>query len=129
MNSKEFVELTDELEKYYDKELNSTERKTWFEELNKLPKERYRQIIRECFKNNKFMPKLADILSLHRTIPLPKREESEVVECKICKSLGFILYDQLVEDYKYTFAAKCTCLNGRKYQKYPSIEELNLVHT
>lgn len=128
MTSAEFVEITNEIEKFYDKELNSTERKIWFEELKKLSKERYRQLIRECFKNNKFMPKLSDILTYQRVLPLPHKEDDTIEKCSICRSLGFLIYERKIEDYSYTYAARCTCANGNKFKKYPSIQEVHLIN-
>lgn len=131
MTISEFLEVTGEIEKFYDKTLNQTESKIWYEELNKLTKERYRQLSRECYKNNKFMPKLADIVGLQRTTLLARKEEDlESEKCNICKSKGFITYKQKIEDLgnrEYEFVARCTCKNARKYIKFPSIQELGLV--
>lgn len=128
MTVSEFLEVTGEIEKFYDKTLNQTESKIWYEELQKLNKERYRQLSRECYKNNKFMPKLADIVALHRTTSLIKKDEDVQFEsCDTCDSKGFVIYKQKENGILYDFVARCTCKNANKYLKFPSIMELGLV--
>jgi len=113
----EFIEETTRLEKYYGKELDEFQRKVWYEELKNIPLARYRMIVREIYKTSKFMPKLADILEIHKTLPYAKKaEESEAVECKKCNSDGVVVFTKLVEGIPYQFAARCTCKNGDKYR-------------
>jgi hypothetical protein len=128
MEIQEFIEVTGEIEKFYGeenkpKELNSTERRIWFEELKKISKERYRQVVREVFRNCKYYPKLADIIALEKTLPKEnKNVVYETVECVRCGSRGVIEINYKNDNLLwYSFAAKCTCQNARKYENFPSI--------
>lgn len=79
MTMAEFIDETDKICEFYEKNINSYERSIWFEELGKLSVERYRQIIRECFRTEKFMPKLANILKIKQILPAKLKEESGLV--------------------------------------------------
>ena len=65
----EFIEETGRIEKYFEKELDKSQRDIWYQELKNLQIERYRQIINQVFRKCKFMPKLADIISIHEELP------------------------------------------------------------
>ena len=85
MTSGEFIEATDELEKYYKKELTVEERRIWFEELKNINVIRYKAILKEIFRQKTFMPKLADIININKTLYIEtKQEEIKTVECDIC---------------------------------------------
>lgn len=86
MTISEFVEQTSELEKYYGKELDEFQRKIWNEELGKMPVQRYRQIIKQAYRECKFMPKLADLLEINQKLNYKKdnKENIQKVECKKC---------------------------------------------
>lgn len=140
MQINEFIDETSDIEKYYAKELDEFQRKIWFDELKDISLSRYRQIIREIFRTSKFMPRLSDILEVHRNLSF-KREETqeEKVQCDKCNSEGYILYTKMFEGIPYIYAARCTCKNGDSYRydgrklqkdksKYyiPSIEEVEI---
>lgn len=116
MTMAEFIDETDELFKFYGKELNSYERGIWFEELKTISAERYRQIVRECFRTQRFMPKLADILKVKMDLPAKIREEWEPVKCDKCDSMGIITYHQRDNQngIDYLYGARCTCENGKR---------------
>lgn len=131
MTNVEFLEVTQEIEKFFDKELTSEQSKIWFEELRKLSKERYRQISREIYKTQKFMPKLADVIEIDKTLPSPvKKEDEQVYECKKCNGTGFVTYTKIMPDlnnYPYQFAARCTCPNGQKQShEIPTIAQVGM---
>ena len=129
MTNTEFIEVTDEIEKFYEKELTIEQKKIWFSEIKNLTKERYRQISREAYKTLKFMPKLADIILLQNTTPIIKNKDIEnQEECSICKNKGFLIYKQKIDSIEYECLAKGTCSNAMRYAKYPSVKELNLVY-
>lgn len=131
MTLTEFNEETNKLEKFYNKELEEYERDIWFRELKYMPIKRYKQIITKLYTTNKFMPKLADIISLSRELPYEQKQDQKV-ECDICKGKGFVLYKQLINRYPYEFTARCDCQNGDKYKfddgKFyiPSVNQLGL---
>lgn len=120
MTDSEFVLETSRIEKYYGKELDEFQRKIWHEEIGHLPLVRYRQIVKEIFKTSKFMPKLADIIEINKTLPYEKKERTiQAVECNKCKGEGFLIYTKLYDNginkIPYDYLARCTCANGDKY--------------
>ena len=131
MTIPEFVEITGEMMKFYNKELAEYESKIWYEELKNMSKERFRQIVRECFRNNKFMPKLADIVEFNRTIPrIQKQDEGIVEDCKICENTGYVgYYKKDVETgANYFYGARCNCKNGLKLSdSIPTIDEVKIM--
>lgn len=131
MTITEFVEISGEIIKFYGKELAEYESKIWYEELKDMSKERFRQITRECFRNNKFMPKLADIVEYNRTVPrIEKQQETTTEDCKICQNTGLLgYYKRDVENgINYFYAAKCKCSNGMKLGKtIPTIDEVKIL--
>ena len=128
MTQAEFVEVTSEIEGFFGKELDTYQRKIWYEELKNLTKERYRQISRECYKNLKFMPKLADITELNKNLQKPQQQIDETTyECNICNGIGIVLYTKIIEGYPYQYGARCSCKNSAKWnKKIPSIQEVGL---
>lgn len=124
----EFIEVTKGLEKFYGKkdnepkELNSTEFKIWFDELKKFSKERYRQIAREAVRTCRYMPSLAEILIIEKTIPKEKNVEAYQAEyCSKCNSTGIrqVFYQQ--DGIEYSFGCRCVCLNGNRYSNMKNI--------
>lgn len=127
MTNVEFLEVTQEIEKFYEKELTSEQSRIWFDEIRNLTKERYRQISREVYKSLKFMPKLADIIEINKTIPSVVKQDNTVYECSRCNGTGIVCYTQIKEGYPYEFGARCNCQNGMKLSKsIPSIDEVGL---
>ena len=87
MTNVEFVEETNNLEKFFDKDLKDFERAIWFRELKDIDVARYRQIVKEAYRQCKFMPKLADILKINNELPKAKIQKEEITEkCDICKN-------------------------------------------
>ena len=132
MTIAEFIEVSNELTRFYGKDdLSSFESKIWFEELQGLSKERFRQLVRECFRNDDFMPKLAKIIKYNKIIPrLQKQDFEGKEECDICKNTGFISYAKLNKDegIKYFYVAKCRCKNGMRMGKsIPTADEVKIV--
>lgn len=127
----EFLEVLGELENFFGKELTDFESKKWYEELKDMSKERFRQLARECFRNNKFMPKLADVIEYNKTVQRFEKKDIEKQEdCDICKNSGFVSYTKLDKDegIEYFYVAKCKCRNGMKLGKsIPTIDEVRIV--
>ena len=143
MQINEFVEATHDIEQFYDKELKEFERKQWYEELKNMNTQRYRQIIREVYKKCKFMPKLADIISLNEELSysVKPQQRIEKVQCDKCNSTGVIFYKKRIEGRDYEYVARCECQNGlefaydgtkisdtknRSYYYVPTLAQLNL---
>lgn len=136
MTDVEFLEVTQEIEKFYSKdgkpnELTTEQSRIWFDELKNLKKEHYRQISREVYRTQKFMPKLADIIEIKRTLPSPvNKEDEQVYKCKKCNGTGYVIYTKIMSDWNdspYQFATRCTCPNGqKKSHKIPTIEQVGM---
>lgn len=112
----DFVDITTEMEKFYEKEYNDEQRKYIFETFKNLPKERYRQVVNIVFRTCKFLPKLADLIEIEQNLPKEKKEEKEKVDCKLCNGTGFINYTKLIPNgdkkLEYQFVARCGCANS-----------------
>lgn len=120
MQIAEFIEETNRLEKFYEKELDEFQRGIWFQSLKSLSVQRYRQVINQGFNKCKFMPKLADIISLNQELPYnTEKKQIEKVSCERCNGLGLIFYWKHIEDgervIKYQYATRCNCKNGLNY--------------
>lgn len=121
MTEKEFIEETSNIEKFYGKELNQFENSRWFQELKNIDTTRYRQIIRQVFRKCKFMPKLADIISIQDELPYGQAKTNlfEKVECSKCKGFGILFYTKIVDNgdrkLRYEYVARCDCQNGLNY--------------
>lgn len=88
MTNTEFVEETNNLEKFFDKELKDYERAIWFKELKGLDVSRYRQIIREAYKRCRILPKLSEIIKINNELPKTKtqKEDKSEMQCDFCKN-------------------------------------------
>ena len=127
----EFINETSRIENFFDKELTRFQRDEWFRELKNISIQRYRQIVQEAFRKCKYMPKLADILEIQRSLTFNAPEVKEKVECVICNGTGFVMYKKHFKDgnreYDLDYAARCTCANGMSQNKnIPLITEVNL---
>ena len=128
MTMQEFIDVTDDIVKFYGKDINSYERNIWFEELGQMKADRYKKIVRQCFRSEKYMPKLADILRIKKELPADK-DEWIPVKCDKCGSSGYITYYKKdnINNLNYFFACRCFCENGQRLsKKIPSIHEINL---
>ena len=138
MTEAEFVIATDRLEQFYEKELNSTQRKEWFNILKNLSKERYQKLIVEALKTCKYMPKLSEMIELNKNIiDVHKMDLVKInVPCKNCENLGLIKYFKNINGIKYEFFALCSCENAKNWNNYkdkrgenyfPDARELGLI--
>lgn len=121
MQISEFIEETNKIEKFYEKELDKFQREIWFQQLKILSVERYRQIIKQVFNKCKFMPKLADIVSISEELPYNTIKEDAItkVECSKCNGSGLIFYKKYINNgnrkLEYEYATRCDCQNGLNY--------------
>ena len=117
MDRKEFKCYVDQIENFYGQTLNGVERDIWYENLKFMSLERFNYILSEIYKTNKFMPKLADILQVHKQIPYTaQKEEREIKnDCKKCNGTGYVSYINEIINRKYQYAAVCDCGRREKY--------------
>jgi DNA-directed RNA polymerase subunit M/transcription elongation factor TFIIS len=117
MTNKEFVQYTQELENFYGQKLNDTEKNVWYESLKFMTIERFNYIIAEIYKINKFMPKLSEIIDMHKQIPYTQATQQKEVKghCEKCGDTGYIIYTKLVEGKPYQYATVCDCGRQNRY--------------
>lgn len=119
MTDGEFIESTSRLESYFEKEYTTEQRKIMFAELKELSVERYKKAITYCIRNGKFLPKIADILNAAKEVKLNVTANKVIIECKKCKSIGYVPYYKKIEDggreIIYQYFAVCDCGNAKKY--------------
>lgn len=114
MIKKEFVDYITELENYYNQKLNDTEKEIWYNSLKFMTVQRFNLIISEIYKANKFMPKLSEILDMHRQIPYTTKKEIKG-NCKKCDGIGYVFYIKEINNKKYKFSAVCDCGRNERY--------------
>lgn len=83
MEIAEFVEETARIENFFEKELTKFQREEWFKELKNMPVTRYRQIINNAFRKCKFMPKLADIISIQEGLPYRTKHSDSKTKSRV----------------------------------------------
>ena len=121
MEISEFIDVTTKMENFFEKELTKFQRDEWYKEFKNIPVSRYRQIINQTFRQCKFMPKLADLVSINTELPYNTNNNiiKEKVECNKCKGKGVIQYFKEVDNgnskMKYEHYAKCECANGNDF--------------
>ena len=117
MNNKDFIQYVKEIERFYGQRLNDKEREVWYESLKFMTLERFNYIIAEIYKTNKFMPKLADIMEMHKQIPYTAATKPQEVKghCKKCNDTGYIIHTKELEGPPYQYAAVCECGRQSRY--------------
>ena len=101
MQINEFIEASNRMERYYDKEYTSEQRQIMYEELKDWNINRYRKTVSIAIRNCKFLPKLADIIQASTEIRETENdEETQIVECNKCNGTGFIEFKKKVYGMK-----------------------------
>ena len=132
MQISEFIEATNTLEQYYDKELTDTQRQIMFEELKNLSVERYRKLISKCLKTCKYMPKIADIIAANlELVGEINEDDRKYYPCNKCDSSGVVFYTKFKNNgnvrIPYTYVARCNCENSKYVNnQIPCYEELGI---
>lgn len=117
MNNKDFIQYVQEIERFYGQRLNDKEREVWYESLKFMTLERFNYIIAEIYKTNKFMPKLSDVMDMHKQIPYTTATPQKEVNghCEKCNDTGYIIYTKEIEGHPYKYAAVCDCGRQNRY--------------
>lgn len=131
MDRNEFIEATNRLEHYYEKQYSTEQLKIMFEELKDIDANRYKLIVTRLIRTSKFLPKIADIVEMNNELPRTKKEKTkEAVNCERCGGTGYLLYKKKVQDSIYEYACLCPCGNGEPYRgkEYyiPHAEEIGM---
>lgn len=122
----EFIEETRKIERFYGKELSEEQQKIWFENLKKINIERYKYLIGEMYRKNKYFPTLAEIFQLNEAIGIKKPDEKtyKTIKCNICNGRGVIAYSKTIDYLSYNFVCKCNCANSSRYIGFPSLNDV-----
>lgn len=130
MEINEFIEATNKLEQYYEKEYTTEQRQIMFEQVKDMSANKYIKAIGSCIRNCKFIPKLVDILKAASEIDNANYEKKrEYFPCKTCQGKGFVRYTKILQEngYEYEYACRCTCKNADYYsKKIPTFEDLGI---
>ena len=121
MKIEEFDEETRKLEKFYEKDIPDEQRKIWYEEFKGISITRYKYLISQVYRKCKFMPKLADMIEINKSIGYMQAREQEqkkqLAECDKCKGTGFVFYKKQKGTLWYDYVCRCNCLNGYQINK------------
>lgn len=136
MTNKEFIQATSRLEGYFDKEYKTEQLKEMFTVVKGWTIEKYTKAVNYCIRNNKYLPKIADLTSADTaTVQTQSTKAIEYSKCKKCNGEGFIKYFKEKIDgnrtLKYEYIALCTCENAKKQKEInkfnlPTLAEIGL---
>ena len=117
MEYKEFMQYIKELQNYYNQELTENEVDIWYENLKFMTIQRFNYIISEIYKINKFMPKLSEVLAVHKQIPYEVGKTKKEIKghCNKCNDTGYVFYKKILDGNTYTYTAVCDCGRQQRY--------------
>lgn len=115
----EFIENVEKMQKFYGKEYNEIQKQEMFKYFSKYTEKRFKYIISKVYQKSKFLPTLAELVEMDKSIPYAEIEKEEKKsklgnkeKCPVCKNDGFIVYTKEIEGFKYQYIAYCECVNG-----------------
>lgn len=125
MKYKEFMDYIKELQNYYNQELNETEVEIWYNSLKFMTVERFNYILSQLYEVNKFMPKLSEVLDMHKQIPytVGKQEKKINGHCEKCNDTGYIIYTKIINNMPYKYTAVCDCGRQNRYDGKQCVKE------
>ena len=125
MTKKEFTGYIKELQRYYNQELNETEFDIWYNSLKFMTVERFNYILSQLYEINKFMPKLAEVLDMHKQIPYTVGKQEKKIEghCEKCNDTGYIIYTKIINNMPYKYTAVCDCGRQDRYDGRQCVKE------
>lgn len=112
MTRYDFDVATTDLEAYYEKAFNPTQKQIWFEELQYYTTEKYKKAINKICKTSQYRPTLGIMLDTIRSIKDEQEAPKEAVECKACHGTGYIIYKKKINDMEYDYVCQCNCPNA-----------------
>lgn len=135
MTDTEFLQATNRLEKYFNKDYEKEQLREMYSALKSWNINKYAKAVTNCIRNCKYLPKIIDLLNAE-PVERQAKQEIDFVKCDKCNNSGFIKYfvrEKNGDGYiNYEYLALCDCLNGinqRKVNgyKFPFASELNLI--
>ena len=117
MDRKDFLDNVQVLENVYKQDLTADELRIWYDNLKFMTTERFCYIIAEVYRTCKYMPKLSEILAIHKSIPYTAMQEQVKAKgnCLKCGNTGYVIYTKLVDGHSYQFTAVCDCGRQQRY--------------
>ena len=111
MTFEEFRIATADIEQFYEKSMNPTQVKIWYDELKNYSLERYKKAIKNVCKTSQYRPTLSVMLDALRNAKSDTQQKQKT-ECKACNGTGYVMYHKVIEGIDYEFAAQCNCSNA-----------------
>ena len=115
MKYEEFKEYIKQLQNVYDKKMSQEEVEVWYENLKFMSIGRFNYIIGEIYKTKTFMPKLAEIIDIHKSIPYKEDIQDTSESCEKCNNTGYVIYSKIIEGMDYKYGAVCDCGRQTRY--------------
>lgn len=127
MSEKEFYKYVQELQNFYGQKLSEMELTVWYENLKFMSMQRFNYILAEIYKTSKFIPKLAEILEIHKTIPYTVTQDTPQIsgKCEKCNNTGYVLYNKDIDGITYTYCAVCECGRQKRYDGKECVDPKN----
>lgn len=127
MDKKDFLDNIQVLENVYKQDLSADELRIWYENLSFMTTERFCYIIAEVYKTCKYMPKLSEIIAIHKSIPYTAMAEPVKVngDCSKCGNTGYVIYNKVIDGHSYRFGAVCECGRQKRYDGRQVADERN----
>ena len=85
MSNEEFIQATSRLEGYFDKEYKTEQLKEMFIAVKGWTIEKYTKAVNYCIRNNKYLPKIADLTSADTATV--QTQSTKAIEYSKCKKL------------------------------------------
>ena len=129
MKIDEFMEVINQVERFYSKEIPEEQKQVMYKELKNMELVRFKYIIAQHYRTSPYLPKLPDILEINKKLGYSQiKKDKEVKKCEKCKGTGYILYKKIIDNGKggkiiNTYAAICTCRQKRKYEGWKIADE------
>lgn len=128
MKFEEFMEETEKIENFYNKEITDEQKKIWFSELKGMDIKRFKYVISQVYRTCKFLPKLADIIEINTSLGYSQVKKEETIEkCNKCKGTGYITYWKKIKngekEIPCEYMAVCSCGKQKQYKGWEYPEE------
>lgn len=128
MKFEEFMEETEKIENFYDKDITDEQKKIWFSELKGMDIKRFKYVISQVYRTCKFLPKLADIIEINTNLGYSQVKRDETTQkCNKCKGTGYITYWKKIKNGEKNFSCEymaiCSCGKQKQYKGWEYPEE------
>lgn len=127
MKIDEFMEVMQQVENFYNKEIPEEQKQVMFKELKNIEIIRFRYIISQHYRTSPYLPKLPDILEINRKLGYSSMQK-QTKKCKKCNGAGYIIYQKEIDNGTggkliNIYGAICSCRQKRKYEGWKVTDE------